>query len=86
MMSWGIPFERTGIAYTEWNVFDRPAYRVLQRGVHGVELYDHSTDPEENINRASHPSYKEIQKELAKMLEAGWRHALPPEVRSVDQH
>ncbi len=41
---------------------------------HGVELYDHQTDPEENRNQADNPKYKEKVEELSKILRAGWRN------------
>ena len=44
----------------------------------GVELYDHSIDPQENVNRAHRPQYQGIRKKLSKQLRAGWRNALPP--------
>jgi len=41
------------------------------------ELYDHSTDPEENINIAEKPENTELIKQLSHQLAAGWRAARP---------
>lgn len=55
--------------YTEWAVQGQePAAR---------ELYDHQTDPKENVNIANLPENKALAAKLAKMLKAGWRDALP---------
>ena len=45
--------------------------------VEGVELYDHQTDPEENVNVANRPEHKELVAKLRKQLHAGWKGALP---------
>ena len=42
------------------------------------ELYDHQTDPGENVNLAGRPEHAELVKELSGMLKAGWRAAGPP--------
>jgi iduronate 2-sulfatase len=39
------------------------------------ELYDHQSDPGENVNVAKKPEYAERMKELTAMLEAGWKAA-----------
>ena len=41
------------------------------------ELYDHNTDPDENINIAINPANKELIKSLRSQLRAGWREAQP---------
>lgn len=51
--------------YTEW------------RGTDKVELYDHEKDPYEYDNVADDPAYAETVRELHRLLEAGWRAALP---------
>lgn len=62
--------------YTEWPIFHwRPAYKPNWDNLTGVELYDHTNDPEENVNRAYDASYKDIRESLSKMLHAGWRNA-----------
>lgn len=47
--------------YTEWN-----------EGLDGVELYDYQNDPEEHINQADNPHYKNIVTELSAKLRAGY--------------
>jgi len=42
-----------------------------------AELFDHETDPEENINLANKPEYKEIVKMLSEKLNKGWRYSKP---------
>jgi arylsulfatase A-like enzyme len=41
------------------------------------ELYDHTIDPMENINRAEDPEYNDIVKMLSLQLEKGWKNAKP---------
>ncbi|MGQ9649914.1 MAG: sulfatase [Phycisphaerae bacterium] len=43
----------------------------------GVELYDHQTDPAENVNIAGLPENKELVAKLSKMLKDGWQAAKP---------
>ena len=65
--------------YTEWAKFEyAPDYKPDWKHLFGVELYDHSNDPEENHNMALEPSYAKIVKELSEQLHAGWRNVLPP--------
>ena len=56
--------------YTEW----------AERGKEpaGVELYDHQTDPGENVNLAGRPDMKERVAELKRLLHGGYKAALPP--------
>jgi iduronate 2-sulfatase len=56
--------------YTEWVNWEtnEPA---------AIELYDHTIDPNENINIAGIEENKSIIKELSEKLELGWRAALP---------
>jgi iduronate 2-sulfatase len=42
-----------------------------------IELYDHQTDPQENINIANEPANAPLVKELTAKLNAGWKAALP---------
>ncbi len=55
--------------FTEWLVpgTDFRAY----------ELYDHRTDPDENINLAVAVEHKQLVDELKEKLHAGWKAALP---------
>ncbi|XP_065833661.1 iduronate 2-sulfatase-like [Oscarella lobularis] len=67
--------------YTEWVRFKGDPDYVPDWSVsRGVELYDHTIDPEENINLASRSSYKNVVDQLSKELRAGWRSALPTDV------
>ncbi len=55
--------------YTEWaEAGKEPIAR---------ELYDHQTDPEENVNIAGMHETEAIVQELAQKLHAGWKAALP---------
>lgn len=56
--------------FTEWR--DR-----INGNVVAIELYDHETDPQENINIAEDPKFEELIQELSSKLAAGWRAALP---------
>ncbi len=61
--------------YTEWVRFNMdPDYTPDWSVQHGVELYDHQTDPQENRNQADNPKYKKKVEELSKILRAGWRN------------
>jgi len=54
--------------YTEW---------TKGREVVAVEVYDHQTDPGENVNLAGKPDNQGLVDELAKTFRAGWRGAVP---------
>jgi len=56
--------------FTEWK--DQIDKRLV-----AVELYDHETDPQENINIAEDPEHKELVRQLSSRLAAGWKAALP---------
>ncbi|TKJ36319.1 MAG: iduronate sulfatase [Planctomycetes bacterium B3_Pla] len=56
--------------YTEWQ--DTRTNKVMAR-----ELYDHAKDPQENVNAAAEPQYKQDVQRLARMLAQGWRAAMP---------
>ncbi len=56
--------------FTEWT--------VPGTGFRALELYDHQSDPGENVNLADRPESRELVEGLAKQLRAGWRGALPP--------
>ncbi len=51
-----------------------PEYKPDWTVNHGVELYDHQTDPEENWNQADNPEYKKEVEKLSKLLREGWRN------------
>jgi arylsulfatase A-like enzyme len=55
--------------YTEWS----------QGGqVVAVEVYDHETDPGENVNIGAKPENRDLVGQLAEQFRAGWRGAAPP--------
>jgi iduronate 2-sulfatase len=53
--------------YTEW--------RTADGAVVAVELYDHQTDPQENVNLAGRAGSREVASQLSAQLKAGWRAA-----------
>jgi iduronate 2-sulfatase len=53
--------------YTEW--------RTAAGEVLGVELYDHDTDPQEDVNLAERAESRALAGELSARLRAGWRAA-----------
>ena len=56
--------------YIEWIT---RANRVLI----GRELYDHATDPDENVNVADRAEHAALIKQLSAQMQAGWQGALP---------
>jgi iduronate 2-sulfatase len=56
---------------------DRYAY-IEGAGGDPAELYDHQKDPKEMRNVAADPAYKKTVDEMKRMLEEGWRKAVPP--------
>ena len=55
----------------EWR--ERPTGKPLR-----YELYDHATDPAEDVNVADRPENKPTVERLAKLLAAGWQGNAPP--------
>jgi arylsulfatase A-like enzyme len=53
-------------------------WTVPHTDVREYELYDHQTDPDENVNLAGRPECKGLVGELADRLHAGWKAGLPP--------
>lgn len=58
--------------YVEW-------VDLASKAVRARELYDHQTDPWENINMAGRDAYDSLTDSLAAVLRGGWQEALPPE-------
>jgi iduronate 2-sulfatase len=56
--------------YVEWRKFK--SGRLLER-----ELYDHGTDPGENVNVISDPRYARAIAELEQVMKHGWKGARP---------
>ncbi|ELU07221.1 hypothetical protein CAPTEDRAFT_18188 [Capitella teleta] len=72
----GYTMRTPSFRYTEWVKFsNEPKFEPDWNALHGVELYDHRTDPEENHSRAHDASYKSIREMLSRQLRAGWRGA-----------
>ncbi|ELT91756.1 hypothetical protein CAPTEDRAFT_228962 [Capitella teleta] len=63
--------------YTEWREYDGLMFTPIGDASGDVELYDHVKDPDENVNVADKAGYTEIQKDMKRILRAGWRKALP---------
>lgn len=55
--------------YTEWIAPDKKTV--------GVELYDQQEDPQDNVNLATNPEFKELIGKLSKQLHDGWKTAVP---------
>ncbi len=45
--------------------------------IFAVELYDHQTDPDENVNLAGLPEHAALLEELGRQYRAGWKAARP---------
>ncbi len=56
--------------YTEWVNWE-------SKELAATELYDHQRDPRETRNVANEAEYSESRSEMAAILQAGWRAALP---------
>jgi arylsulfatase A-like enzyme len=55
--------------YTEWT---DPKHQSA-----GIELYDHTSDPDETRNIAADPAQAEVVAHLSAQLKAGWKAAQP---------
>ena len=68
--------------FTDWYHFNRTTSTPNFDEKWGTELYDHSSPTvffnDENVNLANKPEMKSVVDELRKVLQAGWRGALPP--------
>jgi iduronate 2-sulfatase len=63
--------------YVEWYAWDK---ELKKPGILlASELFDHETDPNENMNLANDSSYEQIKDALSLQLKQGWRYALPEE-------
>jgi len=60
------------VEWYSWNKETKSKGKFLDR-----ELFDHESDPEENLNLAEYQAYKQTMEELSKQLKQGWRDALP---------
>jgi len=57
--------------------FTRWVHRQNHEKVHAIELYDHLTDPQENVNIADDAQRAGLVAELTKQWRAGWQGAGP---------
>ena len=55
--------------YTEWTDEAGEVYARM--------LYDHASDPGENVNIAELPANREVVQRLSALLRAGWREQIP---------
>lgn len=62
--------------YTEWVKFNFDKAAPIWDDLHGVELYIHDIDPQENINYAKYPEYHDLTDKLSAELHAGWRDVI----------
>ena len=63
--------------YTEWSHYRGYPHWAATNESLKAELYDHATDPDENTNLANVKKYKQVRRQLSKMLRAGWRAQVP---------
>lgn len=64
--------------YTEWIGYDPTTFTANWTQVYTRELYDHSADPDEDVNVADDPQFARLVAQLSLQLRDGWREALPP--------
>lgn len=57
-------------------------YLEFQKGEMRAALFDLERDPWETVNVVDDPAYAKARDEMAALLRAGWRAALPPGVRA----
>ena len=76
--SMGYTMKTDDYRYTEWVKFTnkKPDWST----VYGVELYNHTADPDENYNVAEEASFANLRKGLSRQLRAGWRSTIPSDV------
>jgi iduronate 2-sulfatase len=67
----GYSVRTTRYRYVQW--VERASGRVL-----ATELYDHAADPHETQNLAARADARDVVKQHADLLHAGWPDALPP--------
>jgi len=65
--------------YIEWH--DHAAGELM-----AVELYDLKSDPLETVNLAIDPANQDIVKQMAAMLKAGWKAALPEGIVDISNN
>jgi len=60
------------VEWYEWVTDENRAGRLLC-----TELFDHQTDPEENVNLAADPAFADLVHTLSGQLKKGWRYSRP---------
>ena len=60
----------------------RHRYMEFKKGERPAALFDLEKDPWETTNVVDDPAYAAVRKEMADLLHAGWRAALPPGVKA----
>ncbi|KAK7097565.1 iduronate 2-sulfatase-like [Littorina saxatilis] len=63
--------------YTEWIGYNHTTFTADWSKVYARELYIYSSDPDEDVNVAEVPAFKDLTVYLTEQLRAGWRSALP---------
>ncbi|XP_051168887.1 iduronate 2-sulfatase isoform X2 [Leptopilina boulardi] len=63
--------------YNAWTSFSSDNFQPNWKTILAEELYDHMSDPSETRNQILLPEFDKIKKRLRKLLQAGWREALP---------
>jgi arylsulfatase A-like enzyme len=58
--------------FTRWTPTAKPSE------IAGLELYDHQSDPGENVNIAGRPENAQLVQQLSAQLDAGWHEARAP--------
>ncbi|MBC7351641.1 MAG: sulfatase [Thermogutta sp.] len=72
--------EDDGDAFGECVRTKKYSYMELKKGAIPAALYDLEKDPWETRNVVDDPAYEQVRKEMADLLHAGWKAALPPGV------
>jgi uncharacterized sulfatase len=72
--------EDDGDAFGECVRTKKYSYMEFKKGAIPVALYDLEKDPWETRNVVDDPAYEQVRKEMADLLHAGWKAALPPGV------
>jgi arylsulfatase A-like enzyme len=73
-----IPGEGKGMGYSlRTDRFRLTEWRAEGKEFREYELYDHGTDPHETENLAGRPEHAGRVRELAEILHAGWKAAVP---------
>ncbi|MBC7352735.1 MAG: sulfatase-like hydrolase/transferase, partial [Thermogutta sp.] len=72
--------EDDGDAFGECVRTKKYSYMEFKRGAIPAALYDLEKDPWETRNVVDDPAYEQVREEMADLLHAGWKAALPPGV------